>query len=137
MLRGTKQLFPREIRMNGSNVLTYPVHLTERTKRPFYIRIGILAGVLMNQPEHPKGWTWNPAVITLCLIIASLLVGGGYFIGRQSMMIESIQQKTAETRAIADDARKLATYSARDVDNSSGHTKSTVKKTAEEVKGEQ
>lgn len=70
-------------------------------------RAGIAIGVLMARPEEPKGWGWNPSVITLCILVGSLLAGGGYYIGRQASQIEMIQKQADEARKTAQDAKDL------------------------------
>ena len=88
-------------------------------------RILIWSGFAMAQPDHPRGWQWNPAtivsVLTFLLVIAGLIAGAAWFMGAlytQQMQIlnrlDKIEQKAGE-------AEQLATYAAGARDKDTGH----------------
>lgn len=88
-------------------------------------RIGrslIFIGAAMAQPDIPRGWGWNPSVITLCIVILSIVASAAYFIGHLSAQVEQLRQQYVQTDLKAEDAKTKATYAARDVDNADGHT---------------
>lgn len=77
----------------------------------------------------PKNWTWNPSVITLLILIAGIIGGGAYYMGRQASIIENIQQQAAEAKQKAEAADTKATYAVKDADIKSGHADPPKKKT--------
>lgn len=110
------------------HVPTYPIHLVEPFRPsdepralPFWARWLIYAGVFMSQPAEPKGWGWNPSVLTLCLVVASLIAGGSYYLGHQAAIIENLQQKQVETQSVAGDAINKSLYAISKVDGGDGH----------------
>lgn len=82
----------------------------------------------MPNSESPKGWTWNPAVITLMIVIAGGVASFGYYVGQKDAenrhLLERISEidKKADAVAVkADSADKKATYAMKDADIESGH----------------
>lgn len=71
------------------------------------VRLGIMLGVLMAAPQ-PKVWTWNPSVLTLLLLIASMIAGGGYYLGQQDERIRTIQKQADAASAEANTAKTIA-----------------------------
>jgi hypothetical protein len=98
--------------------------------RPWYIRFGLYTGLLMATPESPKGWSLNPAVVTLIILIASIVAAGAYYLGQRDAesryLMEQLQQakedaKNAQTAAQR--AIQISSYEAGSVDAQKGHTK--------------
>ncbi len=58
-------------------------------------------GFTMARTEDPRGWSFNPATVTLAILIAGLLTGGGYYVGSTDTERKDVQQrlKTAEETA--------------------------------------
>ena len=109
----------RPVQWFPSDSLANPRQCISRTGR-----LLTWTGFAMAQPDHPRGWQWSPAVVTLMLIIAGMIAGGGYYIGYKDAENKALQQQIQHVQQIADDAHTKATYAARDVDNNEGHTKS-------------
>lgn len=62
----------------------------------------------MAAPNNPSGWNWNPAVITLLLLLASLIAGGSWYLGYQAAVIDGIKQDAAESKRAAQTAQAVA-----------------------------
>ena len=62
----------------------------------------------MAAPNKPSGWEWNPAVITLLLVLASLIAGGSWYLGYQAAVIDGIKQDAAESKRAAQTALAVA-----------------------------
>ena len=58
--------------------------------------------------DSPKGWGWNPSVITLCILIGTLIGGGGLYIGDMRRQIMNIEQQANEAKSKADSAHAEA-----------------------------
>lgn len=121
-----------------ARILEYPI-LAEsfEKKEPWYVRAGLGVGAMVIKPESPKGWGWNPAVVTLCLVIVSMgvtavgaLMAGAYYLGQRDNeqrhvleRIEEVQQKADKAADDADKAKQLESYNAGGVDATKGHFK--------------
>lgn len=86
-------------------------YVKDNDRPAWWIRAGIWTGLLMSAPP-PKVWTWNPAVITLCLVIAGLLTGGGWYLGYQQAVIENIKQKADKAASDAATVKSLVSEEA-------------------------
>ncbi len=122
-----------------ARAIPFPIHLAESSelptypKQPWYVRFGIFIGTLMTQPANPKGWGWNPSVITLCLVVLSMAVGIAYYVGQKESELRQLKEASDNSTKTAQEALKLATYAVKDADVKSGHaepSKSPDKKTA-------
>lgn len=71
--------------------------------------------------DTPKGWGWNPSVLTLCLIVAGLIAGGAYYIGHMAAQVEFLERQAQHTEAVAQDAQKVATFTNATSDKGDGH----------------
>ena len=117
------------IALEKSNVR--PFHSFEtlqqyQQKRPSWIyRLFLLLGIIMPNADDPKGWNLNPAVITLALTIAGLLLVGGYYVGQRDAESKYLLERITAAEKLAAEAKTIGVYAARDVDNASGHTKET------------
>ena len=114
------------IALEKSNVR--PFHSFEtlkqyQQKQPSWIyRLFLLLGIIMANADDPKGWNLNPAVITLALTIAGLLLIGGYYVGQRDAESRHLLERIAIAEKDAAEARKLQTYSSGVADT---HTKET------------
>lgn len=93
------------------------------------VRIGLFIGVLMATPESPKGWSLNPAVVTLIILIASIVAAGAYYLGQRDAesqhLRQELQQAKDEAKAAAAAAQRaiqISSYEAGSVDAQKGHT---------------
>ena len=79
-------------------------------------RILIWSGFAMAQPDHPRGWQWNPAtivsVLTFLLVIAGLIAGAAWFMGalytQQMQILNRLDTLEQNTKVAVD----RATYAA-------------------------
>lgn len=85
------------------------------------VRFGILAGVFMANPESPRGWSLNPAVITLVLTIAGMIAFGGYYMGTKDAENRQLLERIQKAEADAAEAKKLGIYAAAGQDQETGH----------------
>jgi hypothetical protein len=104
------------------------LEIITETKQPWYIRAAIWTGVIMATPETPKGWSLNPATVTLALLIASLIAGGSYYIGGRDAEMRSLQEQIKKAADDAAKAKQLETYNAGSVDAMKGHANSNTEK---------
>jgi hypothetical protein len=85
-------------------------------------RLGSVLGVIaMPNPDNPKVWTWNPSVITLLILLASLLTAGGYYVGHMAAEVEFLKQQQVATQEKAAKAENQALYAVKKVDGGDGH----------------
>jgi len=63
---------------------------------------------IVDMPNTPRVWGWNPSVITLLILIAGLLTGGGYYVGHQAAIIENIKKQADDARQDAKNAKDIA-----------------------------
>lgn len=75
----------------------------------------------MAQPDTPRGWGWNPAVLTLCLVVLGIVASGSYYVGHLAAEVEYLKQQQQHTEAVAQDASKVATYAVKQQDSGDGH----------------
>lgn len=107
----------------AASILTFPgLEELEKPKKLWWIiRILILLGVAMPNTENPRGWSWNPAVITLTITIAGLIFGGGYYIGSTDAEKRHLLERIAVAEKNAADAKQLGTYAVSGRDSETGH----------------
>ena len=82
----------------------------------------------MSNPENPRGWSLNPATVTLAILIASLIAGGSYYIGGRDAEMRHLQDQINKAAADAAKAKQLETYNAGSVDAMKGHANSNTEK---------
>jgi hypothetical protein len=99
------------------------------------IRFGIRSGAIMTKPESPNGWGFNPAVVTLTLVVVSMVGGlvsmvaiGGYYMGKLDAERTMQEQRIAVAEQTAKAADTKATYVLSKDDQENGHPKATEKK---------
>ncbi len=75
-------------------------------------RFLVWSGFAMAEPDHPRGWQWNPAtivsVLTFLLVIAGLIAGGAWFMGALYMQQQQILQRLDMIEKKADNAIQLS-----------------------------
>ena len=71
----------------------------------------------MAAPHEPKGWNWNPAVITLLLVIAALIASGSFYLGYERAVREQMQQQINQAAQDAIKAKERETYNAGVLDS--------------------
>lgn len=92
----------------------------ERIPHWFY-RAAVWSGVIMSEPQSPKGWTFNPSTVTLSLVIAGLIAGGSWYLGAQSERERQIMERLTVAERKADAADTKATYAVSGTDAERGH----------------
>ena len=96
-----------------------------KERRPSWIvRAGIAIGVLMANPESPRGWSANPAFWTLVLTIIGMVAFGGYYMGQKDAESRQILERLAAAEAKAEKAVQLEAARSGQV----GHEEPTPKK---------
>lgn len=94
----------------------------KQPKRPhWFFRAAVWTGVIMSDPETPKGWSFNPSTITLGLVIASLIAGGSYYLGAQAEREKQIMERLRIAEHDAAEAKKFSVYAAAGSDAQTGH----------------
>lgn len=93
----------------------------ERKSPSWAVRLGSFIGVLMANPESPRGWSFNPAVITCVLTIAGMVAFGGYYMGQKDAENRQLMERIQKAEADAAEAKKLGIYAAAGQDESTGH----------------
>jgi hypothetical protein len=112
--------------MNGlesARLLTSPIWETDEEKPSpgKVVRVLNWTGITMANSENPRGFSFNPAVITLFLMILSLVAGGGWYLGYQARQLEELRQSVIEAKQKAEHAETLGTYAAAGTDEQNGH----------------
>ena len=100
----------------------------EEVKQPWYIRAAIWTGVIMSNPETPKGWQLNPATVTLALVVAGMIAGGAYYMGKQEAQMQQLLFEIRQAQSDAAKAKERETYNAGSVDAIKGHGNSNTEK---------
>ena len=94
----------------------------------------------MTKPESPNGWGFNPAVVTLTLVVVGMIGGlismaavGGYYLGKLDTERQMQEQRINILQDVAERARDKAIYATKEADIKSGHANppEKPKKTAE------
>ena len=88
---------------------------------PWIARATNWIGITMSTPETPRGWSFNPATVTLALIVAGGILTGGYLWGENVTERRHLMEriKVAEDKAGAADEK--ATYAVAGKDKQDGH----------------
>lgn len=103
----------RRIMDMSDNIITLPILGIPKPYRPSRIqRFGIWLGVLMANPETPKGWSFNPATATLFLTVLGMVAFGGWYVGQKEAESRHLLEQIQEAKRDAAEAKKLQTYSA-------------------------
>lgn len=93
----------------------------EEKKLSWLIRLTNWIGITMARTEDPRGWSFNPATVTLTLVIVSMVAGGAYYMGRRDNQADAIEQQLREIKGIATQADEKATYAVAGKDKEDGH----------------
>lgn len=93
----------------GTNEDDPAVRPVKVAPKPSWIyRFCVWYGVIMPNPDHPRGWTFNPAVITLTILIAGLLTGAGYYVGEKNTESRHLLERLQKAEEDARVARELS-----------------------------
>ena len=97
------------------NVSQFPsLEVYDETVTPSWsVKIGNILGVV-DMPTQPRIWGFNPAVITLLILIGGILLSAGYYVGRQSEQINNIQRQAEDAKNDAKKAKDIALGSAEE-----------------------
>lgn len=81
-----------------------------KDRRHWWLRVTDWVGITMAtlNDKNPNGWSLNPATVTLALVIAGLIAGGSYYMGRQDANNQHLLEKLVEIEKRAATAEKLA-----------------------------
>lgn len=96
--------------------------------RSRFFRAAVWLGVIMPTPDNQKGWTFNPATVTLAILVLSLIAGGAYYIGGRDAEMRHLQNQINKAQEDAQKAKQLETYNAGSVDAMKGHSNSNTQK---------
>ena len=109
-----------------SNISYYPMRDEVERPRPSWIlRATNWLGITMTRTDNPRGFSFNPAVITLVLVIAGMVAGGAYYMGQRDAENRHLLERLQKAEMDAAEAKKLQTYSAGVADT---HAKEEKKK---------
>lgn len=92
----------------------------EEKPEKWWIRAGIRIGALMSTTT-PKVWSLNPAVVTLLILIAGMIGGGGYYLGHQAAVQNQMQRELDKVAADEKRRKELEIYNSRQTDEQDGH----------------
>jgi hypothetical protein len=84
----------------------------DRKTLRWWLRVTNWIGLTMANEQKPSGWSWNPATITLSLVIAGGLYAGGWYMGQKDKDYQHLLEKIQKAETDAAEAKKLQTYSA-------------------------
>lgn len=69
-------------------------------------------GVTMPNPNNPRGWSINPATVSLTLIVAFLLISGAYYQGVRDTETRQLMDKLEKIEKTAQQAKDFSMSSA-------------------------
>lgn len=96
-----------------SNVSYYPIRQEVEPPKPSWIlRASHWLGITMAQTETPRGWSFNPATVTLALVILGMVAAGAYYMGQRDNESRTLIERIERAERDAAEAKKLQTYSA-------------------------
>lgn len=109
-----------------SNISYYPIRQEVEDPKPSWIlRAANWIGVTMAQPEHPRGWSFNPATVTLMLVILGMVAGGAYYMGQRDNESQNLLKRLEAAEKKAESADTKATYAVSGKDKEDGHGPNT------------
>lgn len=125
----SKDTMPNEAVLPDNRIQFPGVRIAESSEMPkitkrrlaWYLRLGIRIGTLMAQPANPKGWGWNPSVITLCIVIGGILFTAGMYIQHERDAVETLQREHEATQRMAESSKRESSYAVAKVDGGDGH----------------
>lgn len=88
---------------------------------PWVIRATTWIGITMATPETPRGWSFNPATVTLALIVAGGILTGGYLWGENVTERRHLMERLQKAEADAAEAKKFSIYATAGADEAAGH----------------
>lgn len=98
----------------------------EPKQTPLWLRVTNAVGLTMANAQDPKGWSWNPATITLMLVIMSMVAAGAYYMGNRDANDRHLIERLDKAEKSAAQAEKLAIAAAAG-DKGPGHPEPTPK----------
>lgn len=106
-----------------ANISTFPMLVPQDEKPgPSWIRrLGMFLGVIMAAPESPKGWTLNPATVTLALTVMGMIAFGGWYVGVQQTKYEQMNDRLQKAE---EDQRRRVLFEATK-SGATGHAEPT------------
>lgn len=106
-----------------SNISYYPIRQeVQEPKKPSWIlRAATWLGIIMSTPETPRGWSFNPAVITLALVILSMVAAGAYYMGQRDSEARTLLERVEKAEEDSRRAAQLAAAAA----GQAGHNTNT------------
>jgi len=78
---------------------------------------------VIDMPNTPRIWGFNPAVVTLISMLVLTIGGGGYYLGHQAAIIENIQKQADAANEAAKKAKDIALGAEADQEPSPTPTK--------------
>lgn len=106
-----------------SNVHHWPgtaVNQIESPVRFWLLRATDWIGITM-KTETPSGWSFNPATVTLALVVAGGILTGGYLWGENVTERRHLLQRIEQAEKDAAEAKKFSIYATAGADEASGH----------------
>lgn len=91
-----------------SNVNFFPGFVPEEKKPSRILAVTHWLGITMPNPERPSGWQLNPATVTLIILIAGLVAGGAYYVGKRDAESEHLLRKLEQIEKTAQQAKDLS-----------------------------
>ena len=79
----------------------------------------------MAQTETPRGWSFNPATVTLALVILGMVAAGAYYMGQRDNEAQNLLKRIEYAEKTAKSADTKATYAVSGADTKSGHKANT------------
>lgn len=106
-----------------SNVIHLPTlqSETEDDRPSWAIAATNALGVTMPNSNQPRGWSVNPATVTLTLIVAFLLISGAYYQGVRDTETRELIDKLEKIEKTAQQAKDLSLSKAAQI----GHAENT------------
>lgn len=78
-------------------------------------------GITMTSTEHPRGWQWNPATVTLFVVVLGMIAVGFYWMGQRDSETRQLLDRLERIEKTAQQAKELSIAGAA----GAGHEKPT------------
>lgn len=80
-------------------------------------------GITMTSTEHPRGWQWNPATVTLFVVVLGMIAVGFYWMGQRDSETQQLLQRLDRIEKTAQQAKELSIVASSN--DGPGHEKPT------------